>query len=189
MPVMLSINLNAQQKQDLLALAKESVKIGSKDAAAKFILKHTDSIYTEQAACFVTLHKNNKLRGCIGSLEAHRSLYLEVSENAYAAANSDPRFVAVSVSEMSELSWHISILGSPVKMKCNSLNELIEKLDKNKDGLIIEEGSHKATFLPSVWETLPDKGEFVARLQMKAGLPCGYWSEHMEISTYQCQEI
>ncbi len=138
----------------------------------------------ESGACFVTLKREGELRGCIGSLSAERSLVEDVAENAYAAAFSDPRFYPLQSAELRRLEMSISIIGKAEPMHFSSEHDLIAQLRPDIDGLILEEGYRRGTFLPSVWEQLPDPVDFVRHLKLKAGLPVNYWSETIRISRY-----
>lgn len=139
----------------------------------------------ECRASFVTLKLDQALRGCIGSLEAYRPLCVDVAGNAYAAAFLDPRFPALSRPELERLTLHIAVLSQPESLDFTSEHELIAQLRPHVDGLILEDGpAHRATFLPAVWESLPDPADFVRQLKLKAGLPAAYWSDTLRASRY-----
>jgi AmmeMemoRadiSam system protein A len=126
-------------------------------------------------ACFVTLRKAGDLRGCIGSLEPRRSLIEDVRLNAVSAAVNDTRFQPVGVGELAEIDYEISILDRPRPLQGVTVNELPDWLGKNKPGLIIEYEGRRSTFLPSVWEDLPDPNQFLERLCRKQGSPGDCW--------------
>ena len=137
------------------------------------------------AATFVTLEDRAGLRGCIGRLEATRPLVEDVADNAYSAAFRDPRFPPLREDEWAGgLDVHISVLTSPEPLSVANEEDLLALLRAGKDGLILEEGRHHATFLPSVWESLPRPAEFLAHLKLKAGLPPGYWSPELRFFRY-----
>lgn len=138
----------------------------------------------EHGASFVTLKKNGELRGCIGSLEAHQPLANDVAHNAYAAAFSDPRFPPLTEKEFTEVDFHLSVLTPPVPMKFTSEEDLIKQLRPSIDGLVLEDGFHRGTFLPAVWESLPDASQFLQHLKLKAGLPANHWSGTLTVSRY-----
>lgn len=140
-------------------------------------------------SCFVTLEINGELRGCIGSLEATRPLISDVYHNAYAAAFSDPRFPALKEKEFSSIDIHISILGTPEPMTFTSEEDLISQIQPGIDGLILEAEGRRGTFLPSVWESLPDTRSFLTHLKMKAGLPGHYWSNNIHMWRYSTEMI
>ncbi len=133
--------------------------------------------YTEDGACFVTLTKNGELRGCIGSLEAHRPLVFDLIDNAVNSAFNDPRFYPVVEEELDQIDIEVSVLTKPIRININSKDELLGKLVQNQTGLIIKKGWNRATFLPSVWEQLPDKKDFLDHLCMKAGLSADAWRD------------
>ena len=143
----------------------------------------------EPGASFVTLQKNGELRGCIGSLEAHRPLVEDVVHNAYAAAFSDPRFPPLSERELADVEFHLSILTPAVAMDFNSEADLLRQLRPGIDGLVLEDGNHRGTFLPSVWESLPDAVQFLQHLKLKAGLPTNYWSDTLKVSRYTTESF
>lgn len=142
-----------------------------------------------KAASFVTLKSAGALRGCIGSLEAVRSLIEDVNENAYAAAFRDPRFPPLSNRELGELHISISVLSLPEAMTFRSEQDLLDQLRVGIDGLILEEGRSRGTFLPAVWESLPEPETFVRQLKLKAGLHPDYWSATLRVYRYRAEEI
>jgi len=145
---------------------------------------------TEDGACFVTLHYNDHLRGCIGSLQAHRPLIIDVAENAVASAFADPRFPMVTKAEFPEIRISISVLTKPEDFPVKSPEELLEKLVPGKHGLILEKGLHRATFLPAVWKELPKKEEFLQHLSLKAGLFQDGWKDSdVKFKVYEAIEF
>ena len=146
------------------------------------------------AAVFVTLTTANKgaadpasvgaLRGCIGSLEAHRTLAEDIAENAVAAAMRDPRFDPVRVEELDALRIEISLLGKPELMVFGGEEEALEQLQPNRDGVIFAAAGRRATFLPQVWDQIPAPREFLAQLKLKAGLSRDYWSADIKLWRY-----
>lgn len=139
-------------------------------------------------ACFVTLHREGQLRGCIGSLEPVEPLIDNVANNAWAAAFSDPRFDPVTADEAQDLHIDLSVLGLPSPLIFDSEEALIAQMRPGQDGLILltPQGG-RATFLPSVWEQLPDPAEFLQHLKRKAGLPAHYWHPAMRAERYEVQ--
>lgn len=135
-------------------------------------------------ASFVTLNRNGQLRGCIGTLEAHQPLVNDVAYNAYAAAFNDPRFPALTEDELDDLELHVSVLTPAEPMEFNSEEDLLAQIRPGIDGLVLEDGFHRGTFLPAVWESLPDKITFLRHLKQKAGLPPDYWSSTIKVSRY-----
>lgn len=141
------------------------------------------------AATFVTLKREGELRGCIGGLIAKQALVLDVAENAVGAALRDPRFFPLSPSELVRLHIHVSVLSALVPLPLTSEAELLAQLCPGVDGLLLEVGARRGTFLPSVWETLPDPRDFLRELKRKAGLPHDYWSAEVRVSRYTTQSF
>ncbi len=142
----------------------------------------------EKRGCFVTLNKRGTgLRGCIGYLIPVESIYEGVINRAVAAAVSDPRFPAVTYGELKDINVEISILTLPKKLEVSSADDLLKKLHPLKDGVIIETPYGSSTFLPQVWEQLPNKEDFLNHLCLKHGAPAGTWKKTSEItiSTYE----
>ncbi|MEK7435811.1 MAG: AmmeMemoRadiSam system protein B [Pseudomonadota bacterium] len=135
-------------------------------------------------ASFVTLTQNGALRGCIGSLEAQRPLGEDVSHNARAAALCDPRFAPLARVELAATRIEVSLLATPKPLAFADHAELIAQLRPGEDGLILECGGARGTFLPQVWETLPDAEQFVAELKRKAGLAPGASTAKCRIQRY-----
>ncbi len=123
-----------------------------------------------KAASFVTLHRNNRLRGCIGTIEATRPILLDVVDNAYRAAFKDPRFVPLQPEELRGISLSISVLSTPVEIDFTDEADLLGKIRRHSDGLIIRNEIHRGVFLPQVWKDLDDPADFLARLKSKAGI-------------------
>jgi len=138
-------------------------------------------------AAFVTLQQSGALRGCIGSLEPRRSLIVDVQENAFAAAFRDPRFPPLVVLE--SIGIHISVLGTPEPLQFADESELLTMIEPGLHGLIIEESGRRATFLPAVWEGLPEPRRFLNQLKRKAGLPEGYWSDTLRAARYTVESF
>ncbi|MEA2094048.1 MAG: AmmeMemoRadiSam system protein A, partial [Pseudomonadota bacterium] len=126
---------------------------------------------------------------CIGSLEPHTSLAEDVSHNAWAAAFRDPRFEALQTGELAGLSIQVSVLGTPEMIDVDSEPALIKKLRPGIDGLILQQGSSRATFLPAVWHSLPEAERFLAHLKLKAGLEADYWSDSIQVWRYTTESF
>jgi AmmeMemoRadiSam system protein A len=138
----------------------------------------------------VTLTKDGNLRGCIGSLEARRPLIIDVRDNAVSAAFSDPRFPPVAPHELEDLHIEVSVLSPARRLPYDGPDDLIAKLRPGVDGVVIERGWHRATFLPQVWEKLPDPREFLAHLCLKAGLAVdAYRRPGLDVYTYQVEKF
>lgn len=152
-------------------------------------LKSFPEELTEPGATFVTVEKEGKLRGCIGSLQAHRPLVEDLVENAFKAGFKDPRFPPLTSEEMGRVSWSISILSEPEQMLFRDEADLLSQLQPGVDGLIIADRGRRATFLPQVWEQLPDPSVFLAHLKRKAGLPQDHWSADFTAFRYRVVKI
>lgn len=139
----------------------------------------------ERGASFVTLKAKDDLRGCIGSLNAHRPLGQDVADNALGAAFRDPRFSPVTLREWPGVRVEVSLLSEPEFMASGSEAEVLARLRPDIDGVIFFNGCQKATFLPQVWEQLPHPRDFLAALKRKAGLSVDYWGPKVMIATYQ----
>jgi len=140
----------------------------------------------ENGAAFVTINKraNDQLRGCIGSLQAYRPLYKDIISNAQAAALHDPRFPPMTPEELKDIKIEVSILSEPKPLQYNDVEDLRKKIVPMKDGVVLRYDGYQATYLPQVWEQLPDFDAFFSSLCMKAGLPGDCLKHHPEIEVY-----
>jgi AmmeMemoRadiSam system protein A len=153
-------------------------------------LNAVSEILQRDGASFVTLTKHGQLRGCIGSLEPRRPLVLDVQENAAAAAFNDPRFPPVRLEELDDLRVEISVLSPPQPLSYDGPDDLIAKLRPGVDGVVIERGWNRATFLPQVWEKLPDPNQFLQHLCLKAYLPAdAYCHPDLDVYTYGVEKF
>ncbi|MDM8558322.1 AmmeMemoRadiSam system protein A [Candidatus Parabeggiatoa sp. HSG14] len=184
------MSLTKKDIKTLLQVAKKSIQLGL-ETDKPLVVEVTD--YEEELqkvkATFVTLEINQNLRGCMGTITAFRPLISDVSYQAYNAAFYDPRFSRVGINEFPILDIHISILTEPKSMSFDSEDDLIQQLRPGVDGLIISDRGHRATFLPSVWESLTDPQDFLHHLKKKAGLPSKYWSDTFEAQNYTTESI
>ncbi len=139
-------------------------------------------------ACFVTLTLHGKLRGCIGSLEAWRPLREDVRANACAAAFRDPRFPPLTGQEYEDVLIEVSLLTPTQPITFADEAGALGQLRPGIDGVVLEHGRHRSTFLPQVWTDLPEPRQFIAQLKLKAGLPLGFWSEELKLSRYQVEK-
>lgn len=186
MVLMSSINLSNEDQQICLQIARESIKHGlQKSSALHVITSDYSGDLQQKLASFITLHKHGALRGCIGALEAYQPLINDIAEHAFAAAFNDPRFPALEQNEMEQIDIEISVLGKPQPMSFKNEEDLLQQIQPGIDGLILEYGINRGTFLPSVWEQLPDKKDFLNHLKMKAGLPTHWWDNAVKLSRYE----
>jgi AmmeMemoRadiSam system protein A len=135
-------------------------------------------------ACFITLKNNGKLRGCIGTLRAHRALLDDVKANAIAAAFRDPRFTPLSENEFTTSELEISLLSALERMTFSDEQQALAKLRVGVHGVVFEYGHHSSTFLPQVWEDMNEPAEFMSHLKYKAGLPPDFWDPEVRLSCY-----
>lgn len=182
--------LNKANRQLLLQTAREAIRQGLDNGR---LLPMNSEDYPkpcrENRATFVTLTIDMQLRGCIGSLQAERALIIDIAENAYAAANKDPRFPPVQEQEFEQLKIQLSILSPSTPLFFNSESDLLEQIRPGIDGLILEYNLKRGTFLPSVWAQLPTAKEFLRHLKQKAGLNPNFWSEQINIYRYTTESI
>lgn len=181
---------NDSEKRQLLGIARETISQGClQGQPGKPELQGQPEVFAQQAACFVTLHKNGTLRGCIGSTQAYRPLLEDVIHNAFASAFHDPRFPPVTENELSELRIEISILTPQQRLTVADEADLLRTIRPGIDGLLIRNAQHSATFLPQVWQQLPSPDQFLQHLKRKAGMAPGEWPDDMECFCYQCVEF
>jgi len=142
----------------------------------------------DPGATFVTLRLDGELRGCIGTLEAEHPLRHDVVRNARNAALRDPRFEPLSEDELAGLSIEVSLLSTPEPLSFTDEDDLMRQVEPRRHGLVLEYGRHRSTFLPQVWEQLPDARDFLRHLKAKAGLPPDFWSEGIRVSCYAVEK-
>ena len=143
----------------------------------------------EQRASFVTLTLNGQLRGCIGSLQAHRRLLDDVRANAVAAAFRDPRFKPLSAGEYNETCVEVSLLSPLAPLEIADEADALAKLQPGIDGVIFQCGDKRGTFLPQVWDSLPQPERFLGELKRKAGLPTDFWSDEVRLFRYHVDKF
>ncbi|HEV08988.1 MAG: AmmeMemoRadiSam system protein A [Sulfurihydrogenibium sp.] len=182
-------SISKEEGQFLLNLARKSIEHYLKSRQILF-LDESQIPYEnlkKKGASFVTLEtKNGTLRGCIGSIIPHRPLYEDVIHNAVSAAVSDPRFYPLTIEELPFIKIKVSVLTYPQPLHYTDWQDLLNKLKPFEDGVIIKYKNHSATFLPDVWEDLPNKEEFLSHLCLKAGLPANFWKTGLlEVYTYK----
>jgi AmmeMemoRadiSam system protein A len=142
----------------------------------------------KKGASFITLTKKGQLRGCIGSLVAHRPLVQDLLSNGFSAAINDPRFPAVTKQELAELKVEVSLLSEPEPLLYRDGEDLLTLLKPGIHGVILQKGSHRSTFLPQVWDQIPDPVTFLSHLCQKAGLSGDCWKNNPQISTYTVEK-
>jgi len=172
----------------IISLAKAAILDAlnqPEDFDIEYALK-TYPFLKENGAAFVTIttEPDEQLRGCIGSLQAYRPLYEDIIRNAQAAALHDPRFFPLSVKELSQIQIEVSILSEPKELIYDDIADLKSKVVPFQDGIVLRHHGRQATYLPQVWEQLPDFDDFFSSLCLKANLSGDCLSQHPEISTY-----
>lgn len=174
----------------LPAVARASVTHGLREGAPLAIdpADYAEPLRAVRAS-FVTLRVGGALRGCTGHLETEDALVVDVAQNAYRSAFGDPRFEPLGADELGALEIHVSVLSPLEPLPAGSERELLERLRPGVDGLVLRDGSHVATFLPSVWESLAEPRQFLHELERKAGLPPGHWSPTLRFERYEALQI
>ena len=174
-------SIPAEAGSVLLPLARAAIaaRVGIDHAAA------TDAEWLHKAgASFVTLTRDQRLRGCIGTLRAARTLLEDVRHNAVAAAFHDPRFKPLTRDEYETIAVEVSVLSPLMPMRFSNEADALAQLRVGIDGLVFEYGHHRSTFLPQVWESFPQAAEFLGHLKYKAGLPPDFWDAEVKLARY-----
>jgi AmmeMemoRadiSam system protein A len=186
-------SLTPEQGTALVTLARQTLDRHFGETIPSADSQRLETLLTDQAlqarcGTFVTLKIDNQLRGCIGSLSASASIVSGVRDNALNAAFHDPRFSPLRKTELDAVRIEVSVLSEPVPLAYTDADDLLSKLRPGIDGLIIKKGSASATFLPQVWEQLPQAEAFLSHLCTKAGLPAGQWEQgDLTVLVYQVQ--
>jgi AmmeMemoRadiSam system protein A len=185
--------LTDAEKQTLLRLAREAMECGVRGKTLRVPPVDSTSLtpsLLEQGASFVTLTVDGDLRGCIGALEAYQPLVDDVREHAVAAALEDPRFRPVAEGELDKISIEVSRLTPPRPLEYSTSEDLLAKLRPHFDGVIIKNDFRRATFLPQVWEKIPDPAEFLDHLCAKMGARSNLWrNTKLQVYVYQVEEF
>jgi AmmeMemoRadiSam system protein A len=173
----------------LRALAREAIERGlATGCAPQLDVERFEPELREPGASFVTLRRRAELRGCTGTLEARLPLVEDVARNAWRSASADPRFPPLAPAELDELEISVSVLSPLEPFRVESELDLLARLRPGIDGLVLREGAHSATFLPSVWESLAEPRAFLDALRQKAGLPPGHWSGTLRFERYTTRD-
>jgi AmmeMemoRadiSam system protein A len=183
-------DLSSQDRKRLLQIARSSIaaELGETEPADR--PPSPSPPLQQPQGCFVTLQKSGALRGCIGTLEPKTPLIDAVAENAKNAAFHDPRFSPLTKEELGSVDIEISRLTVPVKLEFGSPEELLERLKPGVHGVILSRGWRRATFLPQVWDQLPDKIRFLEHLCQKAGMGGGCWkATDLSIQVYEVEHF
>ena len=184
--------LTLEEQKTLLHIAREAIEHAVRgETPARLDLSMLTPALREEGASFVTLTIHGQLRGCIGALEAYQPLADDVHEHAVAAALEDPRFPQVREDELSRIQIEVSRLTRPVPLEYKDADDLLSRLRPHVDGVILKEAyGRRATFLPQVWEKIPDPSDFLDNLCYKMGSNKNLWRiRHPDVLVYQVEEF
>jgi uncharacterized protein len=183
--------LTSDEKQILLREARAALEHGVRgEKQPPLDMESMPQRLREAGASFITLTIQGNLRGCIGALEPYQPLAQDVREHAVAAALEDPRFPPVTSNELGKIEIEISRLTLPERLTYKDADDLLTKLRPQVDGVILRDGFRRATFLPQVWDKIPDKSEFLDNLCYKMGAAPDTWRRKtLEVLTYQVEEF
>lgn len=187
----MNLSLTDEDKRELLRLARDSVARATRgEPLPPLDLDSFSPALRQIGTCFVTLNKHGELRGCIGGLEADKPLSLDVQEHAAQTALYDYRFPPVSPEEVDEIEIEISVLTAPEPLEYEHPTDLLARLRPGVDGVILSQGLRRATFLPQVWERVPDPAQFLSMLCAKMGAPEDEWLKGgLAVQTYQVEKF
>ncbi len=183
-------DLTAADEAAIARLARRAVEYAVREGHSLEVdSREMPAVLAEDATCFVTLKKDGELRGCIGSLEAYRSLAEDIAGNAWAATRHDPRFTPVVPAELPRLRVSVSVLTPPESLSFRDEEDLLSRLRPGIDGLLLAHARGRGTFLPEVWAELPDPRSFLVHLKRKAGLPPDHSLRGVAVSHYRSHHI
>lgn len=186
MPPSLYIDLSAGEQARLLEIARQSISSGlASGSALQLDVAQLDASLQTAAAVFITLMRGGELRGCIGSLQAQEPLAQAVANSAFGAAFRDRRFPPLRADEFDAIHIEISVLSEMEPIAADTRQTLLDSLQPGVDGLLLEDGSYRSTFLPKVWEKITAPTEFLEQLCLKAGLDAGHWSRTLRFHRYR----
>jgi uncharacterized protein len=183
--------LSRDEKLQLLRLARQGLAAAVNGHIPPALeATHRTPALARPGCSFVTLTELGELRGCIGSLVAEQPLWLDVQQRAGQAGLDDYRFTPVQPDELLNIEIEVSVLSAPAPLAYDSPDDLLRKLRPHVDGVVLRQGMHRATFLPQVWETVPDPAQFLSMLCQKLGAAPDAWRRvHLEVETYQVEEF
>lgn len=182
--------MNDSQRRELLSLARQSIQEGiAQGRRTPCPEVPADRVPPVVRSTFVTLRIGAELRGCCGSIDAHRRLAEDVWSNAWASAFADPRFPGLKAEEYPRLDVHISVLGELEPLDIADEASLLTMLRPDVDGLVLEMGAVRSTFLPAVWEQIKDPAQFVRELKLKAGWRGDFWSPRIRVWRYTAESF
>lgn len=173
-----------EQGKVLLKIARAAITRSLRVPCESAAVERHIAWLSKPGATFVTLMQRGALRGCIGSLQANEPLIDDVSNNAVSAALRDPRFLPLTADELSTVEIEVSLLSELQSLMFSTEDDALQQLRPEIDGVVFEYGSYRSTFLPQVWESLPQPRQFLAQLKLKARLPEDFWAEGIQLSRY-----
>ena len=184
------LKLTAFEKKLLVDTCADSIEYGLHPGGTfPVVVSHFPDNLRIIGATFVTLKRQDTLRGCVGCTHAFRPLILDAAHHAFSASQKDSRFPPIRYEELNDLRISVSVLSEPERLNVSTEEELLEALTPGHDGLIIEDGNCRATFLPQVWMELHDKNDFIRLLKKKAGFHDQYWSDTIRAYRYRVTKI
>lgn len=191
METSLKETLSEEERNILLSVAREAITAAvARRSLPALQIEKQPQILQADGATFITLTKNGHLRGCIGTMEPYQPLIADVQEHAVAAALSDYRFPKVTQDELGQIRIEISRLTPLKRLPYKETEELVKALRIGVDGVLIRNEGRRATFLPQVWEQLPQPDQFLSQLCLKMGAPADLWkTKSMEVFTYQVEKF
>lgn len=179
-----------EQRRKLLAVAEEAIRHGVIEGEPlRLEVSSMPSWAQERRATFVTVYLGGALNGCIGSLDARRPVAADIAHNAHRAAFSDPRFPPITAETLDEVTVHLAILGALEPLVADDEADLIAQVRPGIDGIVLEDGRRRGTFLPAVWKKLPEPTQFLHFLKQKAGFQPDEWPETMKIYRFEVEEF
>jgi len=188
MALMPSAEYSVEHRREMLDLARSAIRHGLEHHRPLPLQLHVLPAPLQQVrATFVTLTRDGSLRGCVGSLEPQRPLAEDLVRNAFDTAFADPRFLPVAPAELTALNVEISVLSPLRTLAVESEAQLLDLIRPFEDGLVLDDGQRRATFLPKVWDSLKEPVAFVAELKRKAGMPADYWPESLRVLRYRTE--
>jgi|SRR5579859_1900957 len=187
----MTAELTRAEKVQLLRLARQGLEAAVRGQAPPPLADEARTPALVQPGCsFVTLSEQGELRGCIGGLMAEEPLWRDVQRRAGQAGLHDYRFIPVQPAELPQIEIEVSVLSEPAPLDYATPDELLRRLRPHVDGVVLRQGLSRATFLPQVWESVPDPEQFLALLCQKLGVRPDAWRrEHLQVETYQVEEF
>ena len=176
--------MQAEYGRILPIIARDAISAAVHAPRATAVFDETAPWLTEPGASFVTLMQDGELRGCIGTVQAHRSLLADIKRNAVSAAMRDPRFLPLTRDELAAVRIEVSLLSTPQPLDFSDEKDALAQIRPGIDGIVFEYGPYRSTFLPQVWESLAQPQQFLAALKLKAGLSGDFWAEDVKLSSY-----